>query len=157
MLTPGKNQEPGCHIIWNYSIMVGANGIIKIDIAFGGLMKIRDHPILLHWPPEWIASFGNESLSLDEREELVLKNVELLPAPPNDYHSYLRILAEDGRQTWKTYAGTKTWKNYTGIKPPKTYTSIIIFLRDPEFLDCLYQKLISSIGQKIRAIGDSEI
>jgi hypothetical protein len=126
-------------------------------LLLGGLMKIRDHPSLVHWPPEWIASFGSESLPFDRREELVLKEVETLPAPPNDYHSYIRILAEDGRQTWKTYAGTKTWKTYTGIKPPKTYTSIIIFLKDSEFLDRLYQKLISSIGQTIREIGDSEI
>ena len=111
-------------------------------------MKIRDHPNLVHWPPEWIASFGSESLPFDRREEIVLKEVEMLPAPPNDYHSYIRIFAEDGRQTWK---------NYAGIKPRKTYSSIIIFMRDSEFLDCLYQKLMSSIGQTIREIGDSEI
>jgi hypothetical protein len=137
--------------------MAEAGRISKYDIALGGLMKIRDHPSLVHWPPEWIASFGSESLPVDKREELVLKEVEMLPAPPNDYHSYIQILAEDGRQTWKTYAGTTTWKTYAGIKPPKTYSSIIIFMRDSEFLDCLYQKLISSIGQTIRAIGDSEI
>jgi hypothetical protein len=120
-------------------------------------MKIRDHPNLLHWPPEWIASFGNESLPPDQREELVLREVELLSTPSHDYHCYIRILAEDGRQPWKTYAGTKTWKTYTSIKTWKTYSSMIIFLRDSEFLDRLYQKLQSSIGQTIREIGDSEI
>ena len=120
-------------------------------------MKIRDHPSFVHWPPEWITPFGSESLVIDKMEELVLKEVEMLSPPPNDYHSYIRIFAEYERKTWKTYRGMKTWKTYTGTKPGKTYSSIIIFLRDSEFLDRLYQKLISSIGQTIREIGDSEI
>ena len=120
-------------------------------------MKIRDHPSLVHWPPEWIASFGSESLSIDKREELVLKEVELLSTPPNDYHSYIRIFAEDERKIWKTYRSMNTWKTYKSIKPQKTYSSIIIFMRDSEFLDRLYKKLKSSIGQTIREIGDAEI
>jgi hypothetical protein len=120
-------------------------------------MKIRDHPILLHWPPEWTASFGNESLPPDRRDELVLKEVELLPATFTDYHCYIRIVAENRLQPWKTYPGAKNWKTYPGIKPGKTYSSIIIFLRDSEFLDRLYQKLQGSIGQTIREIGDLEI
>jgi hypothetical protein len=120
-------------------------------------MKIRDHPSLLHWPPEWTASFGNEFLPPDEREELVLREVELLPTPIHDYHCYIRILAENRLQPWKTYAGTKSWKTYTGVKTAKTYSSVIIFLRDSEFLDHLYQKLQSSIGQTIREIGDADI
>jgi hypothetical protein len=120
-------------------------------------MKTRDHPSLLHWPPEWIASFGNESLPPGKREELVLKEVELLPTTFQDYHCYIRIVAENGRQPWKTYTDKKTWKTYSGKKTAKTYSSIIIFLRDVEFLDRFYQKLQSSIGQTIREIGDSEI
>ena len=120
-------------------------------------MKIRDHPILLHWPPKWEASFGNESLPPDRMEELVLKEVELLPITFNDYHCYIRIVAEDGPQPRKSHTVKKTWKTYTGIKTKKTYSSIIIFLRDTEFLDRFYQKLQSSIGQTIREIGDSEI
>jgi hypothetical protein len=120
-------------------------------------MKIRDHPSLLHWPPEWIASFGDESLSPDKMEELVLTGVELLCTTFHDYHCYIRILAENGQQPWKNYSGTKTWKSYSAIKPAKTYSSTIIFLRDSEFLDRLYQKLQSSIGQTIREIGDAEI
>jgi hypothetical protein len=111
-------------------------------------MKIRDHPSLLHWPPEWIASFGDESLPSDRKEDLVLKEVELLPTTFHDYHCYIRIVAENRLRLWKTYSG---------IKGGKTYSSVIIFLRDPEFLDRLYQKLQGSIGQTIRKIGDSEI
>jgi hypothetical protein len=120
-------------------------------------MKIRDNPILLHWPPEWIASFGNESLPPDRQEDLVLKEVELLPTTFTDYHCYIRIVAENGLYPWKTSPGEKTWKTYKGKKAGKTYSSIIIFLRDAEFLDRLYQKLQCSIGQTIREIGDSEI
>ena len=65
-------------------------------------MKIRDHPNLLHWPPEWTASFGNESLPSDRREELVLREVELLSTTLHDYHCYIRILAENRMQPWKT-------------------------------------------------------
>jgi hypothetical protein len=120
-------------------------------------MKIKDHPTLVHWPPEWIASFNNESLPSDKKEELVLREVELLSTPPYDYHSYIRIFAEYRLKTWKTYRGIRNWKTYPGKKTGKTYTSTIIFMRDSEFLDRLYQKLKSSIGQTIREIGDSEI
>ena len=120
-------------------------------------MKIRDHPILLHWPPEWTASFGNEPLPPDKREELVLKEVELLPITFDDYHCYIRIVAEDGLQPRKSHTVKKIWKTYAGKITAKTYSSIIIFMRDSEFLDRFYQKLQSSIGQTIREIGDSEI
>ena len=120
-------------------------------------MKIRDHPSLVHWPPEWIASFDNESLSLYKREELVLKEVELLSTAPNDYHSYIRLSAEHQRDICKTYRSINTLKTYKAIKPEKTYRSIIIFMKDSEFLDRLYKKLTSSIGRTIREIGDAEI
>jgi len=120
-------------------------------------MKIRDHPSLVHWPPEWIASFDNESLSINKREELVLKEVELLSTAPNDYHSYIRLSAEHQREIWKTYRSMNTLKTYKGTKPEKTYSSIIIFMKDSEFLDRLYKKLKSSIGRTIREIGDAEI
>jgi hypothetical protein len=135
-----------------------SNKTIKYNIIFWGVfMKIRDHPNLVHWPPKWIAPFGNESLPSEKMEELVLKEVELLNTPINDYHCYIRILAEIGVHPWKSYTRTKTWKIYTGTNTAKTYSSIIIFLRDSEFLNCLYQKLQNSIGQTIREIGDSEI
>ena len=120
-------------------------------------MKIRDHPSLVHWPPEWISSFDNESIPIDEGEELVLKEVELLPTPPYDYHSYIRLSAEHQQKTWKTYGSMNTLKTVKCIKPEKTYSSIIIFLRDSEFLDRLYKILKSSIGRTIREIGDAEI
>jgi len=120
-------------------------------------MKIRDHPSLVHWPPEWIASFNNESIPIDEIEELVLKEVELLSTPPYDYHSYIRLSAEHQRKIWKTYRSMNTLETYKGIKPGKTYSSMIIFMRDSEFLDRLYKKLKSSIGRTIREIGDAEI
>ena len=128
----------------------------KDDIALGGLMKIREHPRLIHWPPEWIASFDNESLSLHKREELVLKDVELLSTAPNDYHSYIRLSAAN-QEIWKTYRSMNTLKTYKSTKPQKTYSSVLIFIKDSEFLDRLYKKLKSSIGQTIREIGDAEI
>jgi hypothetical protein len=120
-------------------------------------MKIRDHPNLIYWPPKWIAPFGSESLQPEQLGELVLKEVEVLNTTTNDYHCYIRILAENAVHPRKPCPGTKTWKTYTGTKTTKTYSSIIIFLRDSEFLNCLYQKLQSSIGQTIREIGDAEI
>lgn len=120
-------------------------------------MKIRDHPNIIHWPPEWTASLDNEPLPSWKREELLLREVEVLSTPPNDYHNYIRISAENGGGTWKNYSGQKTWKSYTSMKTGKTYRSLIIFMKDSEFLDRLYQKLKSSIGQTIREIGDSEI
>jgi len=120
-------------------------------------MKIKDHPSLVHWPPEWISSFDNESIPIDEGEELVLKEVELLPTPPYDYHSYIRLSAEHQQKTWKTYGSMNTLLAYKGRKPGKTYSSMIIFMRDLEFLDRLYKILKSSIGRTIREIGDAEI
>ena len=111
-------------------------------------MKIRDHPNLVHWPPPWIESLDFGSLPFDESEELVLKEVELLSSFPHDYHSYIRISAEYGHKM-RNFLG--------GMKKGKTYSSMIIFMKDSEFLDLLYQKLRSSIGKTIREIGDSEI
>lgn len=120
-------------------------------------MKIRDHPSIVLWPPEWGTSLGNGSLPFDTMEKLMLREVELLFPHLNDYHGYIRIAAEYGRKTGKTYTGIKTGKTYTDIKTGEIYTSIITIMRDPEFVDRLYQKLNSSIGQTIAEIGDSEI
>jgi hypothetical protein len=111
-------------------------------------MKIRDHPNLVHWPPAWIEPLDYGFVPFNESEEFVLKEVELLSSFPNDYHSYIRISAEYGHKMGKFFGGTKT---------KKTYSSMIIFMKDSEFLDRLYNKLRSSIGQTIREIGDSEI
>jgi len=111
-------------------------------------MKIRDHPNLIHWPPPWIEPLDFGFVPFDKSEELVLKEVELLFSFPNDYHSYIRISAESGH---------KVGKFFEGMKKRKTYSSMIIFIKDSEFLDLLYQKLKSSIGKTIREIGDSEI
>jgi hypothetical protein len=111
-------------------------------------MKIRDHPNLVHWPPPWSESLDFGFVPFDESEELVLKEVELLSSFPNDYHSYILISAEYGH---------KMRRFFGGMKKGKTYSSMIIFMKDSEFLDRLYQKLRSSIGKTIREIGDSEI
>lgn len=111
-------------------------------------MKIRDHPNLVHWPPAWIEPLDIRFVPFDEGEELVLKEVELLYPFPNDYHSYIRISAEYCQKMKKFFGGMKTGK---------TYSSMIIFIKDSEFLDCLYYKLRSSIGKTIREIGESEI
>ncbi len=120
-------------------------------------MRIRDHPNILHWPPDWLASLDNEYLPPEKMEGLLLREVEVLPTPPNDYHNYIRISAENGMPSWKSYQGRKGWKNYNSVRTGKTYTSLIIFMKDSEFLNRLYEKLKSSIGQTIREIGDSEI
>jgi hypothetical protein len=137
--------------------MAEVGKISKYNIALGGLMKIRDHPSLVHWPPEWIASFDNESLPIDKREELVLKEVEVLSTAPHDYHSYIRLSAELQQEIYKIYQSPNTLKTYKGAKPEKKYSSIIIFMRDSEFLDRLYNQLTRSIGRTIREIGDAEI
>ena len=111
-------------------------------------MKIRDHPNLVHWPPAWIEPLDYGFVPFNESEEFVLKEVELLSSFPNDYHSYIRISAEYGLKVRKFIGGMKTGK---------TYSSMIIFIKDSEFLDNLYQKLRSSIGKTIREIGDLEI
>ena len=120
-------------------------------------MKIRDHPNLVHWPPAWITPLGDDSLPRNKSEDLVLKKVELLPSPPHDYHNYIRLLADNRRYNWKTYRGFKARNTRQNNKMEKTYSSVIIFMRDLEFRDCLYQKLQTSIGQTLREIGDSEI
>ena len=137
--------------------MIEADRKTKYGIDLGGLMKIRNHPNLIHWPPEWITSFDRESLSINKREELVLKEVEVLSTAPHDYHSYIRLSAENPQEIWKTYRSMNTLKTYKGTKPGKTYNSMIIFMKDSEFLDRLYTKLKSSIGRTIREIGDDEI
>ena len=111
-------------------------------------MQIRDHPRIVHWPPTWIDSLGNEYVSLDDSEDLLLKEVKLLSHHPHDYHSYILIIAEDVRKTKNIFGDKKT---------SKTFTTIIIFMKDSEFLEHLHQKLNNSIGQTIREIGDSEI
>jgi hypothetical protein len=111
-------------------------------------MKIRDHPKIIHWPPAWMEALALESIPSEKMEELVLKEVELLSSSPNDYHSYIHICAEYGQ---------KVDKFFGRIKAGKIYSSMIIFMKDPEFLDRLYPKLRSSIGKTIREIGDSEI
>ena len=120
-------------------------------------MRIRDHPNIYHWPPEWLASLDNDSLPPEKMEELLLREVEVLSTPPNDYHNYIRISAENGKGTLKSYRGRKSWENYASLRTRKTYTSLIIFMKDSEFLNRLYEKLKGSIGQTIREIGDSEI
>jgi hypothetical protein len=137
--------------------MVETSRKSESDFAAGGLMKIKDHPNLVHWPPEWIASFDSESLSLQRRQDLVLKEVELLPTAPNDYHSYIRLSAGHQRDVWKNYRSMTTLKSYKGAKTEKTYRSVIIFMKDSEFLDRLYKKLKGNIGRTIREIGDVEI
>lgn len=111
-------------------------------------MKIRDHPNITFWPPVWIESLDSESIPFEKREELILREVEVLSQYPYDYHSYVHISAEYGR---------KIDKFFKREKAGKIYSSTIIFLKDPEFLDCFYQKLRCSIGKTIREIGDSEI
>jgi hypothetical protein len=111
-------------------------------------MKIRDHPRIVYWPPTWKESVGNEIISSDKSEDLILKEVKLLPQPPNDYHNYILIFAENRR---------KSGNIFRSINAAKTFSSIIIFMRDFDFLDNFYQKLKSSLGKTIREIGDSEI
>jgi hypothetical protein len=120
-------------------------------------MRIRDHPNIYHWPPEGLASLDHESLPSEKMENLLLREVEVLSTPPNDYHNYIRISAENGKGTLKSYRGRRIWKNYASIKTGKTYSSLIIFMKDSEFLNRLYEKLKGSIGLTIREIGDSEI
>lgn len=120
-------------------------------------MKIRDHPNITIWPPEWMTSFDSESLPVDKREELVLKEVELLSTRPNDYHHYIRLSAEYQQKIWKTYSSRNKFKTYKVNKPGKVYSSVLIFMRDSEFLNHLYKKLKGSIGQTIREIGDAEL
>jgi hypothetical protein len=111
-------------------------------------MKIRDHPNITFWPPVWIEALDSESIPLEKMEELVLKKVEVLSPSFIDYHSYIHISAEYGRQIDKFFK-----RDNAG----KIYSSTIIFLKDTEFRDRLFQKLTSSIGKTIREIGDLEI
>jgi hypothetical protein len=111
-------------------------------------MKIREHPRIIHWPPTWVEPLGNDCLTLDKSEDLLLKEVKPLHQHANDYHSYILIMAEDRSKTGNLLGGVKT---------AKTFTSILIFMKDSEFLDHLHQKLKSSVGKTIREIGDSEI
>jgi hypothetical protein len=100
-------------------------------------MRLRDHPNLYSWPPEWVASLGSQSPPLEEWENLILKKVEIRPirARKGDYGRHIWITAE--------YRGKSFFSTLTGLV-------------DPDFLDLLYQKLNGFIGQTIREIGDSD-
>ncbi len=120
-------------------------------------MKVRDHPSIIMWPPEWISKFGYEAPPLKENEDLILREVELLAPRAKDYHGYIRITGEYGRQTGKSYTGLRSGKIYTKVKHGQLYTSTIVIIRDPELVERLHEKLKNSIGQTLQEIGDSEI
>ena len=120
-------------------------------------MKIKDHFSLVLWPPVWTTAVGDESQPSGKDEELILRQVELDRAHMDSSRGYIRLSAEFGQET-KTRTSVFTGKTITSTKPGKIiYTSIVTILRDPEFLNQLYQKLQNSIEQTIREIGDSEI
>jgi hypothetical protein len=121
-------------------------------------MKIKDHFSLVLWPPVWTSVVGDESPPSGKDEELILRQVELVHRPHMDSsRGYIRLSAEFGQET-QTRTSVFTGKVITSTKPGKIiYTSMLTILRDPEFLNQLYQKLQNSIGHTIREIGDSEI
>jgi hypothetical protein len=121
-------------------------------------MKIRDHFSLVLWPPVWTKGVGDESLPPGKDEELILRQVELVYLSHKDVsRGYIRLSAEFWQET-KTRTSMFTGKTITSTKPARIiYTGIVTILRDPEFLDQLYQKLQNSIGDTIREIGDSAI
>ena len=120
-------------------------------------MKIKDHFSIVLCPPVWTTG-TDESPPSGKDEELILRKVELLDRSHQDApRGYIRLSAEFGQET-KIRTSVFTGKTITSIKPGiKIYTGIVTILRDPEFLDQLYQKLQNSIGQTIGEIGDSEI
>jgi hypothetical protein len=121
-------------------------------------MKIRDHISLALWPPVWMDSSGDESPPSDKREDLILRKVEPFTPPHIDpYRGYIRLTAEYGQEPGKTYTGLVSGRTYTSEKPGKFYTGLVTIVRDPEFVDQLYEKLQGCLGQTIREIGDSEI
>ena len=121
-------------------------------------MKIKDHFSLVLWPPVWTTVVGNESPPSGKEEELILRRVELVHQPQKDSsRGYIRLSAEFWQET-TTRTSMFTGKAIPSKKPGKIiYTSMLTILRDPEFLNQLYQKLQNSIGHTIREIGDSEI
>ena len=120
-------------------------------------MKIKDHFSIVLWPPVWTTG-TDESPPSGKDEELILRQVELLdPSHKDPSRGYIRLSAEFWQET-TTRTSMFTGKAIPSKKPGKIiYTSMLTILRDPEFLDQLYQKLQNSIGQTIREIGDSEI
>jgi hypothetical protein len=111
-------------------------------------MKIKDHHSIIFWPPVWMEGLDYESIPFEKMDELVLREVEIIFSSNFDYHSYIYVSAEYGRNIDKFFKKEKAGK---------IYYSKITFLKDTEFLNRLYQKLRSSIGQTIREIGESEI
>jgi hypothetical protein len=100
-------------------------------------MKIREHPSIVVWPPQWQTSLDGDFPPVEQQEAPVLRKVELCAAQYNsDYHRHLRLHADYRR------------KNYVGI---------LTILRDPEFLARLHEKLTGSLGWSIREIGDWDI
>ena len=121
-------------------------------------MKIRDHISLALWPPVWMTTSDDDSPPMDKREDLIIREVELFTPPHIDpYRGYIRLTAEYGQEPGKTYTGMISGRTYTTEKPGKIYTGLVTIIRDPEFLDQLYEKLKGSIGQTIREVGDAEI
>ena len=121
-------------------------------------MKIRDHFSLVLWPPVWTTVVGDESPPSGKDEELILRQVEMVHGAQKDSsRGYIRLSAEFWQET-QTRTSMFTGKAITSTKPGKIiYTSMLTILRDPEFLNQLYQKLQNSIGHTIQEIGDSEI
>jgi hypothetical protein len=121
-------------------------------------MKIRDHISLALWPPVWMTSSGDDSPPLDKGEDLILREVELVTPPHVDpYRGYLRLTVEYRQEPRKTYTGLISGRTYTSLKPGKIYMGVITVVRDPEFVDQLYEKLQGCIGRTMREIGDAEI
>jgi hypothetical protein len=120
-------------------------------------MKIKDHSSIVLWPPVWTTG-TDESPPPGKDEELILRQVKLLDRSHLDpSRGYIRLSAEFGQGT-KTRTSIFTGKIIASTETViKIYTGIVTILRDPEFLDQLYQKLQNSIGQTIREIGDAEI
>jgi hypothetical protein len=120
-------------------------------------MKIKDHSSIVLWPPVWTTG-ADESPPSGKEEELILRKVELLDRSRLDSsRGYIRLSAELWQEI-ETRTSMFTGKTITSKKMGnKIYTGLVTILRDPEFLDQLYQKLQNLIGQTIREIGDSEI
>ena len=120
-------------------------------------MKIKDHSSIVLWPPVW-TSGAEESPPAGKEEELILRKVDLLDRSRLDSsRGYIRLSAELWQEI-ETRTSMFTGKTITSKKMGnKIYTGLVTILRDPEFLDQLYQKLQTLIGQTIREIGDSEI
>jgi hypothetical protein len=121
-------------------------------------MRIRDHTSLALWPPVWMTSSGDEPPPLDNREDLILRKVEMYTPPHADpYRNYLRLTAEYGHKPGKTYTGLISGRTYATEKPGKIYISLLTVIRDPELHEQLYERLQGCLGQTIREIGEIEI